>query len=114
LGEELLGWYLRDPRYARLLLFSSLEGHELADLFYVQRVAVFYDWVTSHLERQMTAGRIRKMDPLLAARAFAGMIVHQGMIYAIYRPGDVSAELPVIVQTIVDIFLRGIESSESQ
>jgi AcrR family transcriptional regulator len=111
LAGALLDWYLTDPRYARLLLFSNLEGHELADLFYERRVAIFYDWVTRHIRRQMGAGRMKSMDPLLAARAFAGMVVHQGMIFAIYDPGHMPPGGRVeVVSTVVNIFLGGIQA----
>ena len=110
LGNCLLDWYVQDPRYARLLMFSALEGHELSDLFYQRTVAVFYDVVTSHIQRQIECGRFHSAEPLLAARLFAGMIAHQGVIFAIYHPGHLPASKEKIVQTAVDIFLRGIET----
>src|SRR5580700_1643513 len=39
----------RDPAYLRLLLFSALEGHELADLFFERDAAEFYDRVTAYI-----------------------------------------------------------------
>ncbi|MEZ5352773.1 MAG: TetR/AcrR family transcriptional regulator [Bryobacteraceae bacterium] len=110
LAGALLDWYLEDPRYARLLLFSSLEGHELSEIFYEQRVAIFYEWVTRHIERQIAAGRMKNVAPLLAARAFTGMVVHQGMIFAIYQPGELAGTRDHVVTTIVNLFLDGIEA----
>ncbi len=108
LAEMLLDFYMRDPRYARLLMFSALEKHELSRLFYERHVACFYGFLTRHLQRQMDAGVFRKMDPLVAARAFAGMVAHQGLIFSVLRPGDLPAPPPVIIQTLVDLFLGGI------
>jgi len=108
LARALLDWYLEDPRYARMLMFSRLEEHELSDLFYQSRVAVFYSWVTTHLEAMMDRGLIRKMNPLLAARIFGGMVAHQGLVYAIYAPGDLPAPKEEIVETVVSIFLSGV------
>src|SRR6188768_4074525 len=34
LADSILDWYTQDPSFVRLLLFSSLEGHELKDLFH--------------------------------------------------------------------------------
>jgi AcrR family transcriptional regulator len=109
LGNCLLNWYIQDPRYARLLMYSALESHELSDLFYQRTVAVFYDIVTHHIQRQIDQGRFHPTDPLLAARLFAGMIAHQGVIFAIYHPGHLPASRDQIVQAAVDIFLKGIE-----
>jgi AcrR family transcriptional regulator len=108
LAGLLLDWYIKDPRYARLLMFSALEHHELSGLFFERHVVTFYQVVVSHLERQMKRGKIRKTDPLLAARAFAGMISHQGTIYAVYCPGTLPGGRDAIIKTVVDIFLKGI------
>ena len=106
----IIDWYLDDPRYSRLLLFASLEKHELHEMFFERQVSIFYDLLIRYLERGAAAGRLYVPDPLLTARAFAGMLSHQGMIYAVFRPG----ELPpggrdAIVTSVVNIFLNGIE-----
>jgi AcrR family transcriptional regulator len=108
LAGLLLDWYLQDPRYARLLMFSALEAHELSRLFYDRHVACFYEWVTAHLKREMKKGVFRKVDPLLAARSFAGMLVHHGTIFAIYRPGELHGGRDAVVETVVTLFLSGI------
>ncbi len=108
IAELVLDWYVSDPRYARLMMFSRLEDHELADLFYEQRVAVFYDYLTNYLSEAMAQGRIRASDPTLTARAFVGMVSHQGVIYAIYQPGSLPGGPPAVVKLVVDIFLNGI------
>jgi AcrR family transcriptional regulator len=108
LAELLLDFYVRDPRYSRLLMFSALERHELSRLFYERHVACFYEFLTGHIKLQMEAGVFRPMDPLLAARAFAGMVAHQGLIFSVLHPGNLPAPQPVIIQTLVDLFLGGI------
>ena len=107
LAEMILGWYLTDPRYIRLLMFSALDGHELAQMFYERRVAIYYDLLTRYLERQMEAGRVRRMEPLLAARTFTGMVSHQGLIYSVYIPGELAGSPEDVVRGVVDIFLNG-------
>lgn len=112
LGGVFFDWYLKDPRYPRLLMYAALEKHEISDMFYERKVVQFYELVTNYIRQHMEAGRLRHMDPLLAARAFGGMLSHQGMIYAIYRPGDLPASRDGIVSTLVDIYLRGIEKQD--
>lgn len=110
LATLFLDWYLNDPRYARLLMYASLEKNELSQMFYERQVVVFYDIVTGYLNQQMKIGRIRPMDPLIAARSFAGMISHHGLIYAIHCPGERPAGgREAIISTVIDIFLQGIE-----
>jgi len=104
----LLDFYLNDARYVRLLMFSSLEGGELAELFYDRHVTVFYQELTRHLKNQMDQGVLRNDDPLVAARLFAGMIAHHGLIYAVYKPGELAASRDEIVTSAIDLFLNGL------
>ncbi|MFN7920648.1 MAG: TetR/AcrR family transcriptional regulator [Bryobacteraceae bacterium] len=114
LAEFLLDWYLRDPRFARMLLFSRLENHELSELFYERTLAVFYGMVVSHIEALMARGSLRKMNPLLAARTFAGMVSHQGLIYCVWRPGELPGGRDEVIRTVVDIFLHGVIGSDTK
>jgi AcrR family transcriptional regulator len=107
LAGLLLDWHLKDPRYPRLLMFSALEDHELSRLFYEKCVAIFYQMVTRHLEREMQKGIFRKVDPVVAARSLVGMIVHHGNIYAIHCPGMLQGSRETVVNTVVDMFLFG-------
>ena len=109
LATFFLDWYLNDPRYARLLMFASLENNELSHMFYERQVVVFYNLVTGYLNQQINLGRVRPMDPLIAARAFAGMLSHHGLIYAVFRPGELAGGRDAVVGTVIDIFLQGIE-----
>ena len=110
LARIFIDWYLNDPRYARLLMYASLEKNELSQMFYETQVLAFYGLVTGYLNQQIIAGRVRPMDPLIAARAFAGMLSHQGIIFAIHSPGELPGGRDSIVSTIVDIFVQGIEN----
>jgi AcrR family transcriptional regulator len=108
LAGLLLDWHLKDPRYCRLLMFSGLENHELSRLFYERCVAVFYELVTQHLDREVKKGVFREVDSLLTARSFVGMVVHHGTIFAIHCPGALQGSRDGIVETVVSIFLNGI------
>ncbi|MCC6586097.1 MAG: TetR/AcrR family transcriptional regulator [Bryobacterales bacterium] len=110
LAQLLIDFYLRDPRYPRLLMFSSLEGHELSQIFYERHVACFYEFLTAHIQRQIDAGVFRPVDPLIAARCFAGMLSHQGLIFSVLHPGNLAAPADQIVEVIVDLFLGGISA----
>ncbi|MCC6535928.1 MAG: TetR/AcrR family transcriptional regulator [Bryobacterales bacterium] len=106
----MIDWYLDDPRYPRLLLFASLEQHELHEMFFERQVSIFYELLIRYLQRGAAAGRPHVPDPLLTARAFAGMLSHQGMIYSVFRAGELPAGgRDAIVNTVVNIFLNGTE-----
>lgn len=96
-----------DPTLLRLLLFSALEGHELSDMFFGKHHKVFYDHLAAYIHTRVEDGAFRQIDPLLAARAFIGMVVHHRLLHEIFgvpidRPYDDT------VSTYVDIFIQGL------
>jgi AcrR family transcriptional regulator len=96
-----------DPTLLRLLLFSALEGHELSDMFFGKHHKVFYDHLAAYIGIRVEEGAFRKVDPLLAARAFIGMVVHHRLLHEIFgvpmhRPHDET------VSSYVDLFLHGL------
>ena len=108
LAERMLTWYQEQPQVIRLLLFSALEGHELADLFYERHIAVYYEMLTGYIRRRMGEGAFRKMDPYHAARAFTGSIAHQGMVMVVFKGPDLRGTRRQIARRMVSIFLNGI------
>src|SRR5574340_311417 len=55
-----------DPTMLRLLLFSALEGHELADMFFGKQHRWFYDYLAGYIRTRIREGAFRTVDPLLA------------------------------------------------
>lgn len=97
-----------DPTMLRLLLFSALEGHELADMFFGNQHRVFYDYLAGYIRTRIDEGAFRPLDPLLAARAFIGMVVHHRLLHEIF---EVPLHCPHkdIVSTYVELFLTGLQ-----
>ena len=96
-----------DSTFLRLLLFSALEGHELSELFFGKHHKVFYDYLAAYIRTRIEDGAFRSVDPLLAARAFIGMVVHHRLLHEIFGvPMHQSHE--VTVATYVDLFLAGL------
>lgn len=109
LAEQILAWYIDDPAYIRLILFSSLEGHELSRLCYERQAIVYFRFVSSYIERRIAQGAFREMDPLVAARAFAGMIGHYAMGRVIFPCDLLRDHSPSqVIHQMVEIFLSGI------
>lgn len=96
-----------DPTLLRLLLFSALEGHELSDMFFAKHHKIFYDHLAAYIQTRVKDGAFRQVDPLLAARAFIGMVVHHRLLHEIFGvPMDRSHD--DTVSTYVDVFLHGL------
>jgi AcrR family transcriptional regulator len=96
-----------DPILFRLLLFSALEGHEMSDMFFRQQYRVFHDLLAGYIQQRIDDGAYRPLDPLLAARAFFGIIVHHRLLHDILGlPMHLTHE--VTVEEYVSLFLNGL------
>lgn len=102
-----------DPTLLRLLLFSALEGHEISSMFFKNQHRVFYDYLAGYIEQRIREGAFRRVDPLLAARAFIGMVVHHRLLHEIFGvPAHRAPEDSV--ENYVTLFLNGIQAGPAQ
>ncbi|HET8549565.1 MAG TPA: TetR/AcrR family transcriptional regulator [Bryobacteraceae bacterium] len=108
LGLAIIRSMESDPLFTRLLLFSALEGHELKDLFYERHSSAFMASVTGYIERRIAEGSMRAVDPMIAARAFFGMIAHFCISSMIFNCARCDTPREQVVKTMVDIFLSGV------
>ncbi len=98
-----------DPTLLRLLLFSALEGHELSNMFFKNQHRIFYDYLAGYIEQRIREGAFRRVDPLLAARSFMGMLAHHRLLHEIFRvPAHRSPE--DCVDSYVNLFLDGVQA----
>lgn len=107
LTELILDFYESDPAYLRLLLFSALERHELADLFTERQSSAFVEQVVRHIERRIQQGAIRPLNPVLIATSFLGMVAQHGM-NRMLSGRDFPIEREELVEGMIDIFLKGL------
>jgi TetR/AcrR family transcriptional regulator len=111
IAEDILRCNTQDPSLSRLLLFSALENHQLSHRFFRTYVAGYYDVLAQHIRKRIRAGVFRRIDPLLAARGFLGMVSYHFMIqelfggkrYRRFDPGRVT-------DTLTDIWLEGMRA----
>jgi AcrR family transcriptional regulator len=108
LAELILECYTDDPAYIRLLLFSALERHELADLFYERELVGFYKIIADYIRRRIRQRAFRRMDASLAARAFVGMVADHGLCHLLFNDAIVKLSQKELIGGMVKIFLQGV------
>ncbi|MEX2260717.1 MAG: TetR/AcrR family transcriptional regulator [Bryobacteraceae bacterium] len=111
LANAMLACYERDPEYMRLLLFSGLERHEMAQLFIDREIVDFYALVSSYIKRRIKDGDFQKLNPNVAARIFVGMVSHHGLVGLIFGDRFVKASRKKVIDSMVGVFLEGIRGS---
>ena len=110
MAEMILDWYTEDPSYIRLLLYSELEGHELADLFHERATRAFLAVVTPYVERRIARGAFRNVDASLVVHAFAGMVANYGQQCAISPRSELNMDRKAVARGMADLFLQGLRS----
>jgi AcrR family transcriptional regulator len=111
LGEMIIAWYTEDPTFVRLLLFSNLEGGDMAELFHERSARVFHE-IVRYIQGRMDAGALRTADATLAARAFFGMVAHYALTGMLFGCWPMEKPPKKIVSEMVDIYLAGICAEE--
>lgn len=98
-----------DPTLLRLMFYSALEGHPLAREFERARARGLREAISVFLRRGIRRGEFRRVDPVLASRAFVWLVVGFGISRALFQePGARAIPRPVLVRELVDLFLRGL------
>lgn len=68
-----------DENFMRLLFYSALEEHELADRFFNEFVARLYEFIGDYIKERQTDGAMRKINPRIVVRTFLGMLIHHSL-----------------------------------
>jgi TetR/AcrR family transcriptional regulator len=68
-----------DVAFMRLLFYSALEEHELAERFFHEFIERIYEFIGGYIKKRQRDGALRKMNPRIAVRAFLGMLIHHSL-----------------------------------
>lgn len=75
-----------DPQFQRLLLYSALEKHELAQMFFDQFVLRVYKFLGTYIRQRQLEGALIEMDPAVVVRSFIGMVMHHSLNNNLWDP----------------------------
>lgn len=101
-----------DPSFMRLLLYSALEGHPLAQEFDRARAEGVRSVIVSYLRRCAARRRLRRVNAAVAARCFVGIVIWFAMSRSLFREkGSLSIPRDRLVREVVRLFLDGVRRS---
>jgi AcrR family transcriptional regulator len=98
----------QDQTLSRLLLYSALENHDLSNRFFRTYAAESYEVLADYIRRRIAAGAFRPVDPLLAARAFMGMVIYHSWVQELFggkHYQDFSVQQ--VSETLAELWLQG-------
>jgi TetR/AcrR family transcriptional regulator len=100
--------FREDAAFHRLLLYASLEGHLLADLFYERFGLPMGDFLARYIALRQKEGAFRDCDPGAAMMFVIGSIIHYAMARHVLGVEALAPE-EVMVEQFVDLILGGLE-----
>lgn len=103
----------KDPQFQRLLLYSALEGHELAEMFFEKFVRRVYEFLGSYIRERQRDGAMVKIDPAVIVRALVGMLIHHSLNNNLWDPKRrlLNISNKNVAKHFTDILLNGIATS---
>lgn len=101
--------YSEDTTFLRLLMFSALEGHELAGMFVAGPVRRFFESLAEYMRERIDEGAFKTVNPEIASRCLVGMVNYFTLLKKIFGDETLqSIELDEAIETMINIFCRGI------
>jgi AcrR family transcriptional regulator len=79
MGLSALDKHQSSEPFLRLLFYSALEEHELAQQFFGDFVARVYGFIGEYIRHRQEEGALRDIEPRIAVRAFLGMLIHHSL-----------------------------------
>lgn len=111
MAREFLVRTPHDTEMTRLLWFTALENHTLSERFFRTFVADYFEALSDHIRERIRKGKFRRVDPLLAARGFLGMVVYHFLIQELFGGEKYQKFDPDQVSTaLAGIWLAGMQS----
>lgn len=106
IARQILG---RDTTLLRLLMFSALEHHKLSTRFFRMHVAQYHERLAEYIREGAAKGRFRKdVEPLVAARAFLGMVSNHFTVQELYGGKRLQEfDASEICRDFTEIWLKG-------
>jgi AcrR family transcriptional regulator len=108
IARDILERNTKDSTLTRLLLFSGLEEHGLSERFFQTYIAEYYEVLASYIRRRIREGAFRRVDPMLSARGFLGMVFHYFLIQELFGAHrHHKFNIQHVSETLADIWLDG-------
>src|SRR5262249_33962456 len=111
IARDILARTRRDRQLTRLLWFTALENHELSARFFRTFVADYYEAFASYIRPRMRLGGFCRMDPLVAARGFLGMVAYHFLIQEFFSGEQFQKfDQQEVADTLAGIWLAGMQA----
>lgn len=77
---HILEFHQHDDTAMRILLYSGLEGHEMAEMIFTNHILKLHKRLAEYIKKRIAEGGFRATDPMVSVRGFVGMVMNQVMV----------------------------------
>jgi len=109
-ARQLIRSFREDAAFHRLLLYASLEGHLLADLFHERFGLPMGDFLARYIAQRQKEGAFRECDTGAAVMFVIGSTIHYAMARHVLGAKKFPPTEEVIVEQFVDLIVGGLEA----
>lgn len=101
-----------DVSFMRLLFYSALEDHDLAEQFFREFIEQVYQFIGGYIKSRQDEGAMRDLEPRIAVRALMGMLIHHSLNNILWDKNRVLLDITneEAAKNFAEILLKGIRS----
>ena len=105
-----------DVAFMRLLFYSALEEHELAERFFHEFVEKIYEYLDGYIASRQAEGAFRKIKPRIVVRAFVGMLIHHSLNNILWDKKRVILDISNedAARSFAEILLKGVAAVDKE
>ena len=107
-------WFIdeveKDNTLFRIMLYSALEDHRLADVFLRERTDEVFGFLLKYIIKRINDGTFSDIKPAIILRSFVGMFFHFILVNELFGvPKEFEVTKEEALNYYIDIFLDGIK-----
>lgn len=110
---KILERYRDDPQYQRLLLYASLEGHELSKMFNETRGLPMFTFLTRYVEQRQSDGVFAEGDPRAIAFSIFGLPAYYAIVRRLFGADFLGISDDAAVDLFTPLVLDGLMKREA-
>jgi AcrR family transcriptional regulator len=106
---QALNKHQEDIAFMRMIFYSALEEHEIAERFFKEFVGEIYNFLGGYIKKRQKDRAFRKIDPRIVVRSFMGMMIHHSLNNILWDKKRTLLDIPneEAAKNFAEIILRG-------
>src|SRR5215813_1364862 len=112
-ARNILAHYRRDSDFLSLKLYSSLEGHELAQKYRERQICPLFRFLRDYIKQRQSEGAFHRCNPDIAVQAFLGAAYNHAMCLHFSEVDFITLSEEETAKAFTALFLGGMRRNSS-